>query len=139
MLTSLDYRFIEVKQKLQKNCITEYSCIIARLILIQIFCHELSKDYMYGTAHKQLYIKMRALREPCKIFKNARELLVSTRASLAEHLRVSASYLHVHDYCTSAKYSRAFVHVARTQALASLIASSANVCQKTATYVCLRE
>ena len=43
------------------------------------------------------------------------------------------SYLHVHDYCTSTKYS--FVHVARTQVLAS----SANVCHETAMYVCLRK
>ena len=46
--------------------------------------------------------------EPRRIFKSARELLASTHASLAKILL--ASYLHVHDYCTSAKYSRAFVH-----------------------------
>ena len=46
-----------------------------------------------------------------RIFKSARELLASARASLAESLL--KSYLRVHAYCTSAKYSRAFVH-ART-------------------------
>ena len=44
-----------------------------------------------------------------KIFKSARELLASARASLAKPLL--ASYMRVHAYCTSAKYSRAFVHV----------------------------
>ena len=42
-------------------------------------------------------------------FKSARELLASARASRAESLL--ASYLRVHAYCMSAKYSRAFVHV----------------------------
>ena len=55
--------------------------------------------------------------------------------SLAKRLRVLMSYLHVHDYCMSAKYLQTFVHVARTQALAS----SANVCHETATYVCSHE
>ena len=52
--------------------------------------------------------------------------------SLAELLRVLVNYLRVHDYCTSAKYSQAFVHVAHT----SVLASNANACHETATYVC---
>ena len=76
-------------------------------------------------------LKWECSRSPRRIFKDARKLLVSTRMSLAERLRMLASYLHAYDYCTSAKYSRAFVHVARTQALAS----SANVRHETATYV----
>ena len=51
---------------------------------------------------------------PCRIFKSARKLLASARTNLAELLRVLASYLLVHNYCTSSKYLRAFVHVART-------------------------
>ena len=76
---------------------------------------------------------------PHKIFKSACEVLASACANFAERLRVLVSYLRVHDYCTSAKYSRAFVHVACTQALTSLVASSANVCHEIAMYVCLRE
>ena len=37
------------------------------------------------------------------------------------------------------KYLQAFVYVARTQVVASLVVSSANVCHETAMYVCLRE
>ena len=80
--------------------------------------------------------KYECLREPRRIFKSACELLAGTHVSLAEHLRVLASYLRVHDYCTSAKYLRAFVHVIRTQVLASLLVSSANMCHETATYIC---
>ena len=77
-------------------------------------------------------LKCERSREPCRIFKSAHKLLVSTCMSLAERLRVLASYLRVHDYCAVAKYLRAFVYVARTQALVS----SANVCHETATYIC---
>ena len=75
-------------------------------------------------------LKRKRLHEPCRIFKSAPELLGSTCTSLAELLRVLVSYLHVHDYCTSAIYSRTFVHVAHT----SMLAISANACQETATY-----
>ena len=50
-------------------------------------------------------LKCERLHEPHRIFKSAPELPSSTRMSLTELLRVLASYLHVHDYCTSAKYS----------------------------------
>ena len=73
--------------------------------------------------------------EPRRIFKSSCELLASARTSLAERLRVLTSYLRVHDYCTSAKYSRTFAHVAGTQALTS----SADACHEIATYVCIRE
>ena len=63
-------------------------------------------------------------------FKSARGILASAHTSLAELLRELASYFRVHDYCTSVKYLRAFVHVARTSSLAS----SANTCLGTATY-----
>ena len=69
--------------------------------------------------------------ELCRIFKSVRELLVSACMSLAERLRLLVSCLRVHDYCTSAKYLRAFGHGARTQALAS----SVNVCHETDSYV----
>ena len=54
-------------------------------------------------------LKCECSHEPRRIFKSARELLASACTSLAKLLL--ASCLRVHDYCTSAKYSRAFVHV----------------------------
>ena len=62
-------------------------------------------------------------------FKSARELLASARASLAEPLLVN--YLRVHAYCTSAKYSRAFVHVRTYVTRTSALASNANTCHGT--------
>ena len=56
----------------------------------------------YGTAREQVYIKLRALAQALAEF-----LRVLARASKP----LLASYLRVHAYCTSAKYSRAFVHV----------------------------
>ena len=61
----------------------------------------------YGTAREQVYIKLRALTRVLAEF--LRVFATSTRASLAEPLL--ASYLRVHAYCTSVKYSRVFVHV----------------------------
>ena len=48
-------------------------------------------------------LKCARLHEPRRIFKSARELLASACMSLTKLLLVS--YLRVHDYCTSVKYS----------------------------------
>ena len=48
-------------------------------------------------------LKRERSHEPRRIFKSTRESLASARTSLAEFLLVS--YLHVHDYCKSAKLS----------------------------------
>ena len=67
----------------------------------------LSLHYAYSTVQlvSNFTLKYKCSREPRRIFKSAHELLASARASLEERLRVLTSYLHVHDHCTSAKYS----------------------------------
>ena len=79
-------------------------------------------------------LKRERSHEPRRIFKSTCKLLASAHTSLTELLLTS--YVHVHDYCTSAKYSRVFVHVRMYVTRTSALTSSANTCHST--YVCIR-
>ena len=103
-----------------------HSFALTIMALIDFFCFEKATVQLASN----FTLKCEHLREPCRIFKSAHELLVSAYTHLDDCLRVLASYLRVHDYCTNAKYSRTFVHVARTQAFASLVVNSATCVTK---------